>query len=96
MSARSFRGCLSGTSTREHEMRAEDFKSNDRVAYIPGHAHGDVNHKDVEHGTVSSQNGVNVFVRFDKQVIKFGWDGGSRRGVQIPTTPQRSKISCLL
>ena len=46
-----------------------------RVAYIPNHANGDVNHPDVEWGHVSSSNKSNVFVKFDKQLDKFGWDG---------------------
>lgn len=56
-------------------MKAEDFHHGDRVAYIPGHAHGDITHPDVERGMVSSNNGINVFVRFDKQVSRLGWDG---------------------
>ena len=56
-------------------MNIEDVKDSMRVAYIPGHAHGDINHPDVERGKVSSKNSVNVFVRFDKQVSKLGWDG---------------------
>lgn len=50
-----------------------------RVAYIPLHAHGDIHHPDVEHGTVSSarktSNGEVVFVKFDKQLNQFGWEG---------------------
>lgn len=46
-----------------------------RVAYIPMHAFGDPNHADVEHGTISSVNHKYVFVRFDHQVAKLGWEG---------------------
>ena len=46
-----------------------------RVAYIPGHAAGDIQHPDVEYGFVSSHNGTNVFVKFDRQLSKFSWDG---------------------
>lgn len=46
-----------------------------RVRYVPGHAKGDINHKDCEDGTVSSTNDKNVFVKFDKQVQKLGWSG---------------------
>ena len=56
-------------------MNAEDFKEGDRVVYVPIHAHGDIGHKDVEHGTVSSINEKNVFVRFDATVERLGWDG---------------------
>jgi len=56
-------------------MELEDVEDGQRVSYIPGHACGDIAHKDVEHGTVSSKNENNVFVKFDKQVSKFGWGG---------------------
>ena len=56
-------------------MNIEDIKPGMRVWYVPGHAHGDVTHPDVEHGTVSSTNHKNAFVRFDKQVARLGWDG---------------------
>lgn len=45
-----------------------------RVAYIPNHADGDINHPDVEYGYVSSRNNYYIFVRFDYQVNKLGWD----------------------
>jgi hypothetical protein len=45
-----------------------------RVAYIPGHAHGDINHKDVERGVISSKNDSNIFVRFDGQLKYHRWD----------------------
>jgi hypothetical protein len=48
-----------------------------RVVYFPGHAEGDYDHEDSEHGTVSSKNHINAFVRFDKQVAKLGWDGAT-------------------
>jgi hypothetical protein len=56
-------------------MNIEDIKPKMRVAYVPGHAHDDINHPDVEYGTVSSDNGKNVFVKFDKQLSRFGWGG---------------------
>jgi len=56
-------------------MNLEDIKPQMRVAYVPTHAHGDITHRDVEHGTVSSLNTKNVFVKFDKQLLKFGWEG---------------------
>jgi hypothetical protein len=46
-----------------------------RVAYIPGHSFGDIKHPDVEHGIVSSSNGKNVFVKFDRIVSRLGLDG---------------------
>ena len=46
-----------------------------RVIYIPGHAFGDKNHPDCEHGAVSSSNDKVVFVKFDRQLNKFGWNG---------------------
>lgn len=56
-------------------MTLTDIKPQMRVAYVPMHAHGDMKHKDVEHGTVSSKNHLYAFVKFDKQLSKFGWDG---------------------
>lgn len=59
-----------------HMMTSADFfHTGERVMYIPLHAHGDQNHHDVETGTVSSVNAIVVFVKFDKQLAKFGWDG---------------------
>lgn len=57
--------------------KAEDFQSGARVRYVPIHAHGDREHQDVEFGTVSTNNGILVFVRFDKQVAKLGWEGAT-------------------
>ncbi len=34
------------------------------VTYIPGHARGDVSHKDCERGTITSFNDHAVFVRY--------------------------------
>lgn len=56
-------------------MSSEDtFKNGDRVIYIPMHAEGNRLHSDCEWGIVSSVFGKRVFVKFDKQVNKFGWD----------------------
>jgi hypothetical protein len=52
-----------------------DFQPGQRVRYVPGIAQGDSSHPDCEDGAVSSANAVSVFVRFDKQVAKLGWDG---------------------
>ena len=48
-----------------------------RVAYIPGHAFGDMAHPDVEQGIVSSTNSKNVFVKFNEALSRFGWDGAT-------------------
>lgn len=56
-------------------MLIDDVEEGMRVAYVPTHAGFNMSHEDVEHGTVSSKNAANVFVRFDKQVSKFGWEG---------------------
>lgn len=45
-----------------------------RVAYVPRHVEK-LPHPDVELGYVSSTNGQYIFVKFDKQLDKFGWDG---------------------
>lgn len=44
--------------------RSSDFKPGDLVRYVPGHAHGDVAHKDCEDGVVTSTNEELVFVRY--------------------------------
>lgn len=56
-------------------MKIEEVKPRMRVRYIPGHALMDINHPDCEDGTVSSYNYACVFVKFDKQLRKFGWTG---------------------
>jgi hypothetical protein len=58
-------------------MELHDIKPTMRVAYVPLHAHGDIAHPDVERGTVSSVNQRFAFVKFDKYVSKFGWDGAT-------------------
>lgn len=63
-------------------MKLEELKSGMRVAYMPTHADGDLMHPDVEHGTVSSVNSKYAFVRFDKQVSKFGWEGTTSQSCQ--------------
>lgn len=62
----------------------DNFNPGDRVIYIPGHARGDRTHKDCEWGTVSSIGRANnVFVRFDNQVSKFGWDGTTSQSCRV-------------
>lgn len=56
-------------------MRLSEIVPGARVTYVPTHANGDLNHPDVEHGTVSSKNGWYVFVRFDAAAARLGWDG---------------------
>lgn len=41
-----------------------DITPGDKVAYIPYHAKGDIKHRDVEYGVVSSVIGDTIFVRF--------------------------------
>jgi len=57
------------------EYTCEDFKRGDAVSYIPNHAHGDIQHKDVERGIVSTQNGQCVFVKYYPALTRLGWDG---------------------
>jgi hypothetical protein len=49
-------------------MTESDFKIGDRVAYIPYHAHGDIKHRDVEYGVITSKKywapNECIFVRF--------------------------------
>lgn len=51
-------------------MNLSDITPNMRVAYVPSH-----NKEALEYGVVSSKNDKYVFVKFDKQLKKFGWDG---------------------
>lgn len=46
-----------------------DFKPQQRVAYVT------MWNGEREFGTVSSVGAVSVFVRFDKQVARLGWEG---------------------
>jgi len=54
-------------------LKLSDIKPQMRVGYVPAHSAWD--HSAVEFGTVSSKNGKYVFVKFDKQLEKFGWEG---------------------
>lgn len=54
-----------------------------RVAYVPTHAAGDINHPAVEYGFISSQSSSFVFVKFDKELEKFGWDGTTSKACRI-------------
>lgn len=67
-------------SEDERRNACASFKFGDRVRYVPYHAHGDIQDPSCEDGTVSSQNGCFVFVRFDKQVKNVGWDGATSQG----------------
>ena len=40
-----------------------DFKPGTQIAYIPNHAHGDINHEDVEYGFVTGNRSF-VFCRY--------------------------------
>lgn len=43
-----------------------DFVNGDPVRYVPGHAHGDIRHRDCENGVVTSSNDRFVFVCFGR------------------------------
>lgn len=55
------------------KLTLEEIQPQMRVAYVPFHSEWD--RSAIEHGTVSSKNDKYVFVKFDKQLTKFGWDG---------------------
>ncbi len=46
------------------EVMKRDFERGDQIAYIPSHAEGDIRHKDVEFGFVTSVNEMTVFCRY--------------------------------
>ena len=52
-------------------------KPGDQIAYVPIHAQGDIDHKDVEYGFVSSDKGDYVFCRY--------WRNG-QNGLALRTT----------
>ena len=54
-----------------HEIT--DFATGDVVAYIPTHANGNLEHKDVECGVVSSRNDKFVFVKYFPALKRLGW-----------------------
>jgi hypothetical protein len=56
-------------------MKAEDFKEKDYVAWIPRHAKGDIDHRDVDRGLVSAIKGEWVFVKFFPALNDLGWEG---------------------
>lgn len=62
------------------DLGENNLRSGDRVAYVPYHAKGDINHFDVEYGTISSIKEFmpgdiprfTYFVRFDSTVKLLG------------------------
>ncbi len=56
------------------------FEHGMRVRYVPMHADGDITHEDCEDGTVSSVNRFCVFVKFDKNLRRLGWEGTTSQG----------------
>jgi hypothetical protein len=60
---------------KESKTLSEIFLRFRKVAYVPLHAYDDIKHPDVEIGFVSSTSDKFVFVRFSKQLAKFGWNG---------------------
>lgn len=51
---------------------SKQFKPQDRVCYEPKHGKA-------QWGTVSSVNEKYVFVRFDEQVSRLGWEGATSK-----------------
>jgi len=73
-----------------------DFTPGMRVRYVPGHADGE-NDPECEDGTVSSVTKLYVFVKFDKQLRKFGWDGTTSQSCQamdlVPLTKEHRQLA---
>lgn len=59
-------------------LELSEFEQQMRVAYVPTHAEWD--RSAIEYGIVSSTGSRCVFVKFDKQLSKFGWDGTTSQG----------------
>ena len=49
-------------------MNLKDAILGTRIAYIPTHAGGNIEHKDVEYGEISSVNAYYIFVKFDGEL----------------------------
>lgn len=70
-----------------------------RVVYMPHHAHGNLNHADVEHGEVVEVLPFAVFVRFDKSPTVKSATDPSLLTVQVDDSendPHFKKIKSLL
>ena len=69
-------------------MNEIELRTGDRVAYVPYHAEGNINHADVEYGIISLIKEFmpgdiprfTYFVRFDKTVQLLGWEGTTGQG----------------
>lgn len=61
-------------------LTLSELKPQMRVAYVPAHAalYPDA----IEYGVVSSTNHKFAFVKFDRQLVKFGWDGTTSQSVR--------------
>jgi hypothetical protein len=58
---------------KAEKLTLEQIEPQMKVAYVPSHAEWD---KDaIEYGIVSSKNDKYAFVKFNKQLEKFGWEG---------------------
>jgi len=51
-------------AVKKEENMKIDFERGDQIAYIPTHAEGDIRHRDVEFGFVTSTNDHVVFCRY--------------------------------
>lgn len=56
-------------------MKLSEAVKGKSVKYIPHHAKGNIYHEDVEVGVISSANDQYVFVKFEPQLSRFGFDG---------------------
>ncbi len=76
-------------------MKAEEFTEGESVLYSPGHARGDRTHEDCEHGIVSSQNGVNVFVQYYRNgILQHTAQSTSPEDLLKPNTAGEWCVSC--
>lgn len=54
------------------------FQPGQRVMYVPNHAHDDLNHPDIELGTITRINKETIFVQFDRDVETIGQEAISK------------------
>ena len=69
-----------GSDEKDFAKLAKKFLDTE-VVYVPHHAVNDINHPDCEWGQVSSVNEQFVFVKFYKQLARFGWLGTPGKAV---------------
>lgn len=61
-------------------MHIRDACANQRVRYTPHHARGNPASSDIEYGTVVAARNQMIFIKFDANVARLGWEGATAKG----------------